>query len=104
MKQKIIKTIKDAVVANGIEVNSLSHVMWDVCKNEYKFFIDGNVDFYYKFPNGETCINCNPSFNLQDFMSTSDEDLVEELDKQCEECKWELENMIFYYNKLKNNN
>ena len=95
---EIIKSIKDAVVANGIEVNILSHVMWDVCKKEYKFFINENVDFYYKFPNGETCINSNPSFNLQDFMLTSDEDLVEELNKQCEEYKWELDIMIEHYN------
>ena len=46
MKQKIIKTIKEAVVANGIEVNSLSHVMWDVSKNEYKFFI---VEVYLEY-------------------------------------------------------
>ena len=95
---EIIKSIKDAVVANGIEVNILSHVMWDVCKKEYKFFINENVDFYYKFPNGETCTNSNPSFNLQDFMSTSDEDLVEELNKHCEEYKWELDIMIEHYN------
>lgn len=95
---EIIKSIKDAVVANNIEVNILSHVMWDVCKKEYKLFINENVDFYYKFPNGETCTNFNPSFNLQDFMSTSDEDLVEELNKQCEEYKWELDNMIEHYN------
>lgn len=95
---EIIKSIKDAVVANGIEVDSLSHVMWDVCKKEYKFFIDDNAPFYYQFPNGEWCGNYNPSFNLQDFMSTSDEDLVEEFKKQCEENRWELDNMIDYYN------
>lgn len=95
---EIIKSIKDAVVANGIEVNILSHVMWDVCKKEYKFFINENVDFFYKFPNGEYCTNSNPSFNLQDFMMTSDEDLVEELKKYLEEYKWELDIMIEHYN------
>lgn len=95
---EIIKSIKDAVVANGIEVHWSNKVMWDVCKKEYKFFINDNVEFYYKFPNGETCINSNPFWNLENFMSTSDEDLVEDLKKQCEEYRWELDNMIEHYN------
>lgn len=95
---EIIKSIKDAVVANGIEVDWHNKVMWDVCKKEYKFFIDDNVEFYYKFPNGEYCTNLNPSWNLENFMSTSDEDLVEELKKYCEEYKEYLDSMIEYYN------
>ena len=95
---EIIKSIKDAVVANGIEVHWSNKVMWDVCKKEYKFFIDDNVAFYYKFPNGEYCTNLNPSWNLENFMSTSDEDLVGELDRYCELYSPELNSMIDYYN------
>ena len=95
---EIIKSIKDAVVANGIEVHWRNKVMWDVCKKEYKFFIDDNVEFYYKFPNGEYCTNLNPSWNLENFMSTSDEDLVGELDRYCELYSPELNSMIDYYN------
>lgn len=95
---EIIKSIKDAVVANNIEVHWRNKVMWDVCKKEYKFFINDNVEFYYTMPNGETCTNFNPSFNLEHLMSTSDEDLVGEFERYCEENKWELENMIEHYN------
>lgn len=99
--KEIIKSIKDAVVANGIKVNSQSNVMWDVCKKEYKFFIDENVDFYYTMPNGEQCGNFNPSFNLEHLMTTSDEDLVGELDRFCELYSPEINSMIDYYNAIK---
>ena len=98
---EIVKSIKNAVVANGIEVNILSHVMWDVCKKEYKFYIADNAPFYYQMPNGEWCGNYNPSFNLQDFMSTSDEDLVEEFIEELNSHKEELNIMISHYNTLK---
>lgn len=98
---EIIKSIKDAVVANGIKVNSQGNVMWDVCKKEYKFFIDENVPFYYTMPNGEQCGNFNPSFNLEHLMSTSDEDLVGEFERFCELYSPEINSMIDYYNAIK---
>ena len=100
--KEIIKSIKDAVVANGINVNSQSNVMWDVCKKEYKFFINENVPFYYTMPNGEQCGNFNPSFNLEHLMSTSDEDLVGELDRFCELYSPEINSTLDYYNYLVN--
>lgn len=98
---EIIKSIKDAVVANGIEVSSSNNVMWDVCKNEYKFFINENVDFYYTMPNGEQCGNFNPSFNLEHLMSTSDEVLIGEMERFCELYSPEINSMLDYYNAIK---
>lgn len=89
---EIVKSIKDAVVKNNIEVSFLGHVMWDVYKKEYKFY-EGNIPFYYTLPNGETCMNSNPFLNIKDLMSMTDEDVVEEINNQIEENKEYLENI-----------
>lgn len=98
----VIKSIKNAVIENKIEISYNNFVMWDVCKKEYKFFINENVPFYYTMPNGEQCGNFNPSFNLEHLMSTSDEDLVGELDRFCELYSPEINSTLDYYNYLVN--
>lgn len=97
----LIKSIKNAVVENGIELNNTNRVMWDVCKKEYKFFIGENAPFYYKMPDGSEGCNFNPIFNLKDMMDKSDLECYKEWIAYCDEYKDELTNMIDYYNAIK---
>lgn len=97
----IIKSIKDAVVANDIKVKSTNKVMWDVCTKTYNFFFDKNVDMYYTFLDGKTCLNFNPTFNIEELMTMSDEEAYNVWNEYCEEHKRELSNMIQYYNNCK---
>lgn len=97
----IIKSIKDAIVANDIQAKPTAKVMWDVCTKSYKFFIDKNVDMYYHFPDGTTCLNINPIFNIEELMTMSDEEASKVWDEYCEEYKRELSNMVQYYKDCK---
>lgn len=99
----LIKSIKNAVIENGIELNDTNSVMWDVCKKEYQFLIDTIPSFYYKMPDGTQCMNINPIFNLKDMMNKSDLDCLKEWLTYFDEHQDELCNMIQHYKKCKNN-
>lgn len=97
----VIKSIKNAVVENKIEISSNNFVMWDVCKKEYKFFINENVPFYYKMPDGVECGNFNPSFNIKDMMEKDDLSCYKEWLSFIDRYVEEVSNMIGYYNGCK---
>ena len=93
----VIKSIKNAVLANNIEVSEFNTVMWDVCKKDYKFFIGKNPDMYYTMPDGTQCLNINPIFNLKDMMAKSDVECMNEWFAYYESHQEELNNMIHYF-------
>jgi hypothetical protein len=97
----LIKSIKNAIVENNIEISVSNYVMWDVCKKEYKFFIGDLAPFFYKFPDGMECTNFNPSYSTYYFMNLSDIDCYNTMINDCYQRKEELENMVKYYNDCK---
>lgn len=98
----LIKSIKNAVIENNIEISVLNYVMWDVCKKEYKFYIGTLPPFYYKFPDGMECTNSNTSYSLSYFMNLSDIDCYNVMIDDYNKYKEELEMMIEYYNSCVN--
>lgn len=98
----LIKSIKNAIIENNIELSFTNYVMWDVCKKEYKFFIGDFAPFYYKFPDGSECTNFNPSYSIKYFMELSDIDCYNIMIDDCYQCKEYLEDMVKYYNECVN--
>ena len=97
----VIKSIKNAVIENGIELNNINSVQWDVCKGCYKFYIDVLPNTYYTMPNGKKCLNMNPTFNLKNMMDKSDVECVNEWLAYCDEHREELNDMVNYYRDCK---
>lgn len=97
----LIKSIKNAIIENNIEISFTNYVMWDVCKQEYKFYIGTLAPFYYKMPDGTECTNFNPSYSIKYFMNLSDIDCYNIMIDDCNKYKEELENMVNHYNSCK---
>lgn len=96
----IIKSIKSAVVENGVEVVKGNTVVWDVCTKSYKFYIN-DFPMYYTMPDGEQCLNYNYSIGIVDLMNMSDEEVLRDMNRHYQEHKEQLDCMVDYYNNCK---